>query len=88
MLSKYLIHLSDGTVKEYTREQIILNAKKQESLGFKPRYKLRSQNGVKSDFPAGWLIWSTWKDGCGVVYKKSDETYDILIGRQGDFNYI
>lgn len=37
--------------------------------------------------PAGWLIWSTFEDGCGVVYRRSDGKMIVVTGWQGEFCY-
>lgn len=43
--TRYLVHLGNGEVKEYTEEQIVANAKSQELAGVQPRYRYKSLSG-------------------------------------------
>jgi hypothetical protein len=69
-----------------TPDEIINNAIEQEQKGIEPLYYLRDSKG--GFYPgAGWLVWSTWDDGAGVVFKKENGTYSIITGWQADFIY-
>ena len=81
----YIIHRQDGNNQIIKASEAIQNAMEQERDGVKPTYKYR----VSDDIPAGWLIWSTWEDGAGVVCKRpEDGKYIILTGWQGEFAFV
>lgn len=63
----------------------INNALEQEKSGIIPRYAFRDYRTGENLTPPGWLVWSTYADGCGVVYRRKDGKLIISIGRQGDF---
>lgn len=85
MVKNYVIHTKDGT-QIFTENEVIQNAKEQEKEGITPHYFLRDNKG--GCFPGGgWLVWSTWKDGAGVVFKTEKNTYIIVEGWQCDFCY-
>lgn len=48
----------------------------------------RKKRSLTAETPSGWLVWSIWADGCGVVYRRSDGKMIVLAGMQGDFAYI
>ena len=78
----YLIHRKEGNLI-LSASEIIENAKSQESDGVKPCFK-----HFALDVP-GWLVWSTWHDGAGVVYKRpEDGKYIIVTGWQGEFTFV
>lgn len=81
----YLIHTKDGN-KILTAAEIIENAKQQEREGIEPHYFWRYAKEEETP-RGGWLVWSTWADGCGVVFKLNDDNYMILDGWQADFIY-
>lgn len=84
MAENYIIKTRDGS-KLFTSEQIINNAKEQESAGVRPSFAWMDYKTGEPSTPPGWLVWSTM-DGCGVVYRrKSDGNYIISTGMQGDF---
>lgn len=85
----YLIHTKDGN-KVFTTKDIIENAKAQEKAGINPAYKWYNHKTKTADetIPAGWLVWSTWEDGCCICYKRPDNTYGIIIGWQADFCFV
>ena len=81
MKNNYLIHTKNG-VKIFERDEIINNAKEQKKAGIKPAYRFRGLSQV------GYLIYSTWEDGCAVVVLAADgqSNIDLIItGWQGDF---
>ena len=81
MKRTFLLHTRDGN-KVITEAEAIQNAQEQEAAGIEPRYSSR----LAPDMPPGWLVWSTWEDGAGVVYKRPENgTYFILTGWQGEF---
>lgn len=85
MIRNYLIHTKDGN-KVLTTDEIIANAKQQEADGITPHYFYRyGKNGEMER--GGWLVWSTWEDGAGVVFKLDNDNYMILDGWQADFIY-
>lgn len=87
MEKSYLIHTKEGN-KVFTADEIISNAKEQEAKGIKPAYAFLDAKYEKPILPAGWLVWSTWDDGCGVVYKRSNGDYIIVTGWQSEFAFI
>lgn len=80
----YTIHTKNGT-KTLTAAEIIENAKEQERQGIKPSYFFYGKNTSDRITPSGWLIWSTYKDGCGVCYPTGNGKYGIVTGWQGEF---
>lgn len=82
---KIVLHLKDGN-KIYTKTELIENAIEQEKDGVKPHYYLRNNKG--GFFAgAGWLVYSTYQDGAGVVYKSENGNYNLVEGWQSDFVY-
>lgn len=80
----FTIH-TDGGILFIKESDAIENALKQEKEGIEPHY---SYNFGKGDVSApGWLVWSTWSDGCGVVYRRNDGKMVLLTGWQSDFIY-
>lgn len=84
MARTYIIKTRNG-IKLFTSEQIINNAKEQERAGVRPAYAWRDYKTGEPSTPPGWLVWSTWEDGAGVVYRRNDGEYIISTGMQGDF---
>ena len=83
----YILHLKNG-VKIVTESDAILNAEEQEKNGIKPRYAFRDYKTGKNLTAPGWLVWSTYADGCGVVYRRHDGKLILTTGTQGDFCII
>ena len=76
------LHTKSG-YKLITEAEAIANAMEQKKNGVEPMYKQRIKDCIS---PAGWLVWSTWDDGCGVVYEHPKTGKAILVtGWQGDF---
>lgn len=89
MLNSYKVHLAGGVVKTFSKMEIIANVENQIKEGIKPRYKLVRHGKVEDTSSlVGWLVWSTWEDGCGVGCKMTDGRYVMLVGNQGDFIYV
>ena len=87
MEERYILHTVKG-VQIVTESQAINNALDQEKSGITPRYSFRDyKTGEKLTQP-GWLVWSTFADGCGVVYRRSDGKMIVTTGFQGDFVVI
>ena len=87
MEERYILHTKNG-VDLVTESQAISNALDQEKSGVIPRYSFRDyKTGEKLTKP-GWLVWSTFADGCGVVYRRSDGKMIVTTGFQGDFVLI
>ena len=70
-----------------TESEAIENALEQEKSGIIPHYSWYDYKEKETVTPPGWLVWSTWADGCGVVYRRSDGKMIVLTGTQGDFIY-
>lgn len=68
--------------------EIIQNALDQESAGIKPHYCFWDYKNSEAVTPPGWLVWSSYDDGCIVVYRRDDGKMVISKGWQGDFAYI
>lgn len=82
-MRNYLIHTRDGN-RILTEKEIIDNALKQEAAGVQPVYKWTDYKG--NFFPAGWLVWSTYQDGAGVVYRREADGKPVIItGWQAEF---
>ena len=79
-----LIHTKNGNLL-LTDEDIISNAKEQEAEGIAPCYALYDHKKREAITRPGWLVWSTWEDGCGVVIKGENGSYHTLTGWQSDF---
>lgn len=81
-------HKKDGSQLILTDAEIINNALEQEQEGIRPHYSFFDWNKKAAITPAGWLVWSLWDGGCGVVYRREDGKMIICAGMQGDFCYI
>ena len=86
MERNFLLHLKSGN-KIFTEKEIIENALQQEANGVQPHYSFYDYKAKEKITPAGWLVWSTMGDGCGVVYRRSDGKMIVVTGRQGEFCY-
>ena len=82
--NNYVLHTRDG-VQLVTESQAINNALEQEKSGISPCYAFRDYKTGENLTPPGWLVWSTYADGVGVVYRRPDGKSIILTGWQGDF---
>lgn len=87
MEERYILHTKNG-VELVTESQAINNALDQEKSGITPRYSFRDYKTLENITPPGWLVWSTFADGCGVVYRRSDGKMIVTTGLQGDFVVI
>lgn len=85
--NNYVLHTKNG-VELVTESQAINNALDQEKSGVIPRYSFRDCKTGENLTPPGWLVFSTFADGCGVVYRRSDEKMIVTTGFQGDFVVI
>lgn len=85
--NNYVLHAKNGVVL-VTESQAINNALDQEKSGVIPRYSFRDYKTGEKLTPPGWIVWSTFADGCGVVYRRSDGKMIITTGFQGDFVVI
>ena len=82
--NNYVLHTKNGA-QLVTETQAIRNALKQEKSGIYPRYAFRDYKSGENIAPPGWLVWSTWADGCGVVYRRKDGKMIVVTGFPGDF---
>lgn len=80
----YILHTKNGA-QLVTASQAISNALEQEKNGISPRYAFRDYKSGENITPPGWLVWSTWADGCGVVYRREDGKMIVVTGFHGDF---
>lgn len=85
MEKSYILHRKGQAAELVTAEQVINNALEQERAGIVPRYSWRDTKTGENATPPGWLVWSTWADGCGVVYRRRDCKMILITGMQGDF---
>jgi hypothetical protein len=85
--NNYVLHTEKG-VQIVTESQAINNALDQEKSGVIPRYSFRDYKTGEKLTPPGWLVWSTFADGCGVVYRRTDGKMIVTTGFQGDFVVI
>lgn len=86
MKRTFILHLKSGT-KIITESDAIKNALDQESEGVDPHYSFYDYKNHEKVTPPGWLIWSTLRDGCGIVYRRSDGKMIFTTGTQSDFVY-
>lgn len=75
----YILHFASGN-KIISEKEAIANAIEQKNSGVTPLYK-RSGSDAR-----GWLVWSTFEDGAGVVFQREDGSAYIATGLQGDFS--
>ncbi|MFR1858832.1 MAG: hypothetical protein ACLSXG_02090 [Roseburia faecis] len=87
MEERYILHTGKG-VQIVTESQAINNALDQEKSGVIPRYSFRDYKTGEKLTPPGWLVFSTFADGCGVVYRRYDGKMIVTTGFQGDFVVI
>ena len=81
-------HLKNGAQLLLSDDEIINNAIEQEKSGIKPHYAFYDYKKNEKVTPAGWLVWSLFDGGCGVVYRREDGKMIICAGVQGDFFVI
>lgn len=84
----YILHKKERAAELVTANQAINNALEQEESGIIPRYAFHDYKTGENLTPPGWLIWSTYADGCGVVFRRDDGKMVITTGMQGDFCMI
>lgn len=84
MEEHYTLHLHDG-IKTFSKSELIENAKQQERDGVKPMYVFYGKDTSDHITPPGWLVFSTWTDGAGVVCKYDNGRYGLIRGWQGEF---
>lgn len=84
-MKTYIIGERSGKNIVVSDQEIIENALEQEKSGINPHYSFFDCKNGEKITPPGWLVWSSAKYGCGVVYRRSDGKMIILTGMQGDF---
>lgn len=87
MEKSYILHTKNGA-QLVTESQAINNALEQEKSGINPHYCFYDYKEEKAITPPGWLVWSLYDGGCGVVYRRKDGKMIINAGLQSDFCYI
>ena len=87
MKRSFILHLKNGN-KVITEADAFREAEKQEKAGISPRYAWRDCKTGEPITPPGWLVWSTYADGVGIVYRRNDGKMIIVTGWQGDFCYM
>lgn len=87
MEERYILHTGKG-VQIVTESQAINNALDQEKSGVIPRYSFLDYKTGENLTPPGWIVLSTFADGCGVVYRRYDGKMIVTTGFQGDFILI
>lgn len=83
----FILHLKNEN-KLITEADAFNEAEKQEKAGISPRYAWRDNKTGEPITPKGWLVWSTYTDGVGVVYRRNDRKMILVTGWQGDFCYM
>ena len=78
----------DGSQLILSDDEILKNALKQEADGIKPHYAFYDYKKREAVTPAGWLVWSLFDGGTGIVYRREDGKLIICTGLQSDFCYI
>ena len=87
MERSFILHLKNEN-KLITEADAFREAERQEKAWISPRYAWRDGKTGEPITPPGWLVWSTYSDGVGVVYRRPDVKEIILTGWQGDFCII
>ena len=88
MTDNKLLHTKNGNII-ITRQDMIENALEQKKQGIKPCYAFLDAKYKNPCLPAGWLVYSTWDDGCGVVYPlSSGDGFGIVTGWQCEFAIV
>ena len=86
MIRTWLLHTKNGNMI-INENEAIQNAKDQEKKGIEPKFYWMNWKEDKKEGPAGWLVWSTFEDGAGVVFKNKNGCYYVVTGWQADFCY-
>lgn len=84
-MKNYIIGTKNGKNIVVSEKEIIENALEQEKQGIKPCYSFYDYKSGKKVTPPGWLVWSSFSYGCGVVYRRADGEMIVCTGIQGDF---
>lgn len=84
-MKNYILHAKSGNIL-ISEADAIAEARKQEKSGVAPAFSWRDYKTGEKVTPPGWLVWSTYEDGCGVVYRRSDGKMVLVTGWQGDFS--
>lgn len=86
--TRFCGYKKDGSQLLLTDAEIIQNALDQEKEGVKPHYACYDYKKKEVVTPAGWLVWSLFDGGCGVVYRREDGKMIICTGWQSEFCYM
>nr|DAF06956.1 MAG TPA: Ribosome-associated factor Y protein S30Ae family, Structural.7A [Caudoviricetes sp.] len=84
----YIIGKENGKYTTATVKEILNEALRQERIGIFPHYVFWDYENQKAITTPGWMIWTSYNHGCGVVYRRKDGKMVLLTGMQGDFAYM
>lgn len=84
----HVIGEKNGKCITITVKEILDNALRQERIGISPHYVFWDYENQKAITTPGWMIWTSYNHGCGVVYRRKDGKMVLLTGMQGDFAYM
>lgn len=84
MERSFVLHLKNEN-KLITEADAFHEAERQEKAGISPCYAWRDGKTGEPITPPGWLVWSTYADGIGAVYRRNDGKMILATGWQGDF---
>jgi len=81
----YIIHpdSNGGAAVILSRADLIAEAERQRAEGVRPGYAFNLGHGQTTR--PGYLVYSTWRDGCAVCALDGYAEPHILTGWQGDF---
>lgn len=86
-MKNYIVCIKNGRNILTSKKGIIENALEQKKQGTKPHYSFYDYKNHEKVTPPGWLVWSSFSYGCGVVYRRADGKMIVCTGVQGDFCY-
>lgn len=68
----HVIGEKNGKCITITVKEILDNALRQERNGIAPHYVFWDYENNKAITTPGWMIWTSYNHGCGVVYRRKD----------------
>lgn len=84
----YIIHpdSNGGAAVILSRADLIAEAERQRAEGMRPCYAYNLGHGQTTR--PGYLVYSTWRDGCAVCVLDGYTAPHIVTGWQGDFVFV